>query len=203
MTPTVRTGMICDVSQQETESIDSPVKPPKEPGIHWWSRLSPWGWGLLILLALLAVVATQVPRIAETTSPPVSKPLPRTPTATPSLSGPAYSQALVAGRDFANADLSGALLTHLDLRGTDFQGANAAGAVFAGSLLNGANFAQADLRGADLRGPCLRGAILTGAQLAGADFTGADVTGATVAPAAISAAIGWGSTAQPSVCPAG
>ena len=100
--------------------------------------------------------------------------------AAPSLSGPAYSQALADGRDFESADLSGVLLAHLDLRGKDFQRANAAGAVFVGSLLNGANFAHANLRGADLRDTCLRGAIFTAAELAGADFTGADVTGATV-----------------------
>lgn len=192
--------MICDVSGQEAPPADLPATPPQEPRIRWWSRLSPWWWGLLMLLAILVVVATQVPRMAAITSAPRPEPTPAAPSAAATLAGPVYSQALVAGRDFADADLSGALLAHLDLRGKDFQYANAAGAVFADSLLNGVNFAHADLRGADLRDTCLRGAILTGAELAGADFTGADVTGATVTPTAVSAAIGWGSTPNPSVC---
>ena len=150
-----------------------------------------------MLLGLLIVIATQVPRITSMTSAARSKPSSAPTSAAPSLSGPAYTQALADGRDFESADLSGVLLAHLDLRGKDFQRANAAGAVFVGSLLNGADFAHANLRGADLRDTCLRGAIFTAAELAGADFTGADVTGATVTSTAISAAIGWGSTANP------
>ena len=170
------------------------MEPPSEPRIRWWSRISPWWWGLMILVAIVVVLATQVPRIA---SAPRAKPTSTAPSTAPTLSGPVYSQALVAGHDFEATNLSAAVLMHLDLRGKDFQHANAVGTVFADSLLNGADFAHADLRGANLRGTCLRGAILTGADLAGADFTDADVTGATVTAAATSAAIGWNSTRIP------
>ena len=192
--------MICDVSDQGAQSANLPAVPPQEPRIRWWSRTSPWGWGLVILVVILVVLATQVPRIAGRACAPQPEEASAPSSAGPTLSGQVYSQALVAGRDFASADLSGAILANLDLRGKDFQYANAAGVVFAGSLLNGVNFAHANLRGANLRGTCLRGAILSGAELAGADFTGADVIGATVTPTARSAAIGWGSTAKPSVC---
>jgi len=188
------------MSDQEAQSADLSPAPPQEPRIRWWSRPSPWGWGLMILVAILVILATQVPRIAGITSASRPKQASAPSSPVPTLSGQVYSQALVAGRDFADADLSGDLLTHLDLRGKDFQYADAAGAVFAGSLLNGVNFAHANLRGANLRDACLHGAIFTGAKLAGADFTGADVTGATVTPTARSAAIGWGSPAKASVC---
>lgn len=191
--------MICDVSDQAQPAARPPA-PPEEPKIRWWSRRSPWAWGFVILVVVLVVLATAVPRLAGKTCASQPKAASTPSVAAPTLSGQAYSQALVAGRDFASADLNGAILADLDLRGKDFQNANAAGAVFADSLMNGVNFAHADLRGANLRDACLRGAILNGAELAGADFTGADVTGATVTHAARSAAIGWGSTAKPSVC---
>lgn len=170
---------------------------------HWWSRPSPWFWGLVVLLVIAGIAVTQVPRLSTVFSSRGTKPSPTAPAVVPTLSGPAYTQATVAGRNFVGADLRGARLIHLDLRGQNFQSADAAGAVFAGSLLNGANFSRVDLRGADLRDACLRGANLTGAKLAGADFTGADVTGATVTPAATSEAIGWASISAPSVCPQG
>jgi Pentapeptide repeats (8 copies) len=182
--------MMCGMLDQD----DSPPRPGR-----WWSSPSPWVWGLAVLLVL---GATQVPRISQTFS---TSPKPSTPTssAATALSGPVYSQAMVAGRDFIRADLRGARLENLDLRGKDFQGADAAGAIFAGSILSGANLSQTNLRGGDLRDTCLRGSILAGANLAGADFTGADVTGATVTPTAIAGATGWGSTPAPSVCPRG
>jgi hypothetical protein len=192
--------MIYWVSDREAPTASRQPTPPPEPRMGRWSRLSPWWWGLITLVALLIIVATQVPRIASISSATRSKPSSTPTSAAPFMSGPAYTPALAAGRDFASADLSGVLLAHLDLRGKDFQHANAAGAVFVGSMLNGANFAHADLRGADLRDTCLRGAIFTGAELSGADFTGADVTGATVTSTAISTAIGWGSTTNPAVC---
>ena len=195
--------MIYDVSDPQTT--------PKRAGgdgarvrLRWWSRLSPWLWGLLLLLVIAGIAGTQVPRLSMVFSAPATKPGPAAPAVVPTLSGPAYTQAMVEGRDFVGADLRGARLIRLDLRGQDFQGADAAGAVFAGSLLNGANFSHVDLRGADLRGTCLRGANLTEAQLAGADFTDADVTGATVTLAATAEAIGWVSvSAASAVCPQG
>jgi hypothetical protein len=177
------------------------TSPPGPPRIHWWSRPSPWLWGLVVLLVIAVIAATQVPRVSAMFSAPGPEPRSAAPTVAPTLSGPAYTQAMVAGRNFIGADLRGARLMHLDLRGKNFQRADAAGAVFAGSLLNGANLSDADLRGADLSGTCLHGATLTGAELSGADFTGADVTGATVTPAATSETIAWASISAPSVCP--
>jgi Pentapeptide repeats (8 copies) len=195
-----RTGMICDVSNQEASPEARAAVSPHDPRIHWWSRVSPWWWGLLALVAIAVITATQVPRISALSSAPRSKPSTAPPSATATLSGPAYTQAMVTGRNFVRADLAGAVLEHLDLRGKDFQGADAAGAVFTGSLLDGVNLSGADLRGANLRDACLRGAILTRAELAGADFTGADVTGATVTPATTSTAIGWASIPDSPVC---
>lgn len=198
-----RPGMICDVSDPQATQQPRAVSAQHELRPSWWSRPSPWFWGLLVLLLIAAIAVTQVPRLSAVFSARGAKHNQAAPTALPTLSGPAYTQAMVVGRDFIGANLSGAQLMRLDLRGKDFQHADAAGAVFAGSLLNGANFSYADLRGADLRGTCLRGAEFTGADLAGADFTNADVTGATVASAATSTAIGWASGSASSVCPLG
>jgi hypothetical protein len=189
--------MICDVSYSD--------EGPRESGPHWWARPSPWLWGLLILLA---IAATQAPRIASMLSGVTSKPRTEAPArprpaasaVAPALSGPDYTQAMVAGRDFIGADLHGARLAHLDLRGQNFRGADVAGVIFAGSLLNGVNLSHADLRGADLRYSCLRGAKLTGTDLAGADFTGADITGTIVRPRQVAKAIGWASGESPSPC---
>jgi hypothetical protein len=189
--------MICGVQDQEGVPEKQKVTPPTEQKLRWWIRVSPWCWGLLAVVAIGVILATQVPRISAISSSPRSKP---SPASAPGLSGLAYTQAEVAERSFADADLHGAILRHLDLRGKDFQRADAAGAIFARSLLNGVNLSRADLRGANLRDSCLRGAILTGAQLAGADFTGADVTGAAVAPAATASATGWASTPTSSAC---
>jgi hypothetical protein len=188
--------MICPVSVQEAR----PASQQQKPKIGWWSRLSPWWWGLMMLLALTLCLAILVPRTAPTTSPVRPNPSASASPASVRPPGAVYPQAMTAGRGFADANLSGARLAQLDLRGKDFRDADAAGAVFVGSLLNGANFTHANLRGTDLRDACLRGVVFTAAELSGADFTGADVTGATVTPAAISAAIGWESRAKPGVC---
>lgn len=196
--------MICDVSDpQATQQQPPPVTAPRELRPGWWSRPSPWFWGLVVLLLIAAIAVTQVPRLSAVFSAHGAKNTQAATAALPTLSGPAFTQAMVAGRNFIGANLHGARLVRLDLRGQSFQNADAAGAVFAGSLLNGANFSYADLRGADLRDTCLRGAIFTGANLAGTDFTNADVTDATVAAAATYSAIGWASDSASSVCPSG
>jgi hypothetical protein len=196
--------MICDVPDPETTPARQQVTAHRpERQIRWWSRPSPWLWGLVILLAMAAIAATQVPRVFSMLSTRPPTPGPAVPTVVPTLSGQAYTQAMVGERSFIGADLRGARLMHLDLRGRSFQRADAAGAVFTGSFINGANFSHADLRGADLRDTCLRGAIFAHAALAGADFTGADVTGAVVTPSATSKAIGWASLSTASVCPQG
>lgn len=197
-----RTGMIWHVSGPQATQRPPPVIAPQELRPSWWSRPSPWFWGLVVLL-IAAIAVTQVPRLSAVFSAHEAKNNKAASAVLPTLSGPAYTQAMVGGRSFIGANLRGARLVRLDLRGKDFQHAHAAGAVFAGSLLNGANFSHADLRGADLRGTCLRGAIFTGAKLTGADFTNADVTAATVAPAATSSAIGWASGSASSACPLG
>lgn len=194
--------MICDMPDPgTTPAARSDATPASDGKTHWWSGPSPWFWGLGFLVVIGVIAVTQVPRLS-TIFAAGSKASPAV-TATPTLSGPAYTQVMVASRDFIHADLRGAQLVRLDLRGKNFQYAEAAGAVFAGSLLNGANLSHADLRGADLRDTCLRGAILTNADLSGADFTGADVTGAVVTPAATAQAIGWASIPAASVCPKG
>jgi len=173
----------------------------RQAKVHPWSRPSPWLYGLVILLAIAGIVATQAPRVSMTAPARGRGPSPAPTAALPSMSGTAYTQAMVAGRNFIGADLRGARLIRLDLRGKNFQGADAAGAVFAGSFLNGAIFSNADLRGADFRDACLRGADLINAQLSGADFTDADVAGATIAPAAKAETIGWTSNSASPVCP--
>lgn len=170
---------------------------PDEPKNRWWSRLSPWLWGVLVLAV---IVGTQVPRISHVFSPGTPRPGAVTTTRAPKLSGVAYTQAMVAAMNFVGADLRGARLAHLDLRGKEFRNANAAGAIFSGSLLNGADLSHADLRGADFSGACLQGSDLTGAELAGANFTGADVAGVSVAPTAVSDALGWDSVPTSAIC---
>ena len=114
--------------------------------------LSPWAWGLGILIAVGALTVTQVPRLSVATQAKGSAAV--TPAVTPSLSGRVYTQPMVGGHDFSGADLRGVLLLHLDLRGKSFARADVAGAVFEGSFLNGADLSYADLRGADLRDTC-------------------------------------------------
>jgi hypothetical protein len=171
-------GMICEVSNpQATQQQPPAVIAPQELRTRWWGRPSPWLSGLVVLLLIAALVVTQVPRISQVTSANGAKHNSAAPAAVlPALSGPAYTQAMVVGRDFVGTNLSGARLLRLDLRGKDFQDADAAGAVFAGSLLNGANFSYADLRGADLRGTCLRGAEFVGANLVPCQATFARLT---------------------------
>jgi hypothetical protein len=195
--------MISDVSDSQSTPRPQTVVVPDELRPRWWSRPSPWLWGLVVLLVIVGIAVTQVPRLSTRSPAGRSTLSPAKPAVLPALSGPAYTQAMISGRNFIGADLRGARFIRLDLRGKDFQGADAAGAMYADSLLNGANFSHADLRGADLRDACLRGADFAGAQLAGADFTGADVTGATVYSTATSQTIGWASIPASQVCPAG
>lgn len=199
LTPSDRPGMICGVP--DPQATPSPSVPAADLRVRWWSRPSPWLWGVATLLVIAVIAVTQAPRLSTAFPGRAQKPSTRVSTALPRLAGPVYSQSMVAGREFTGADIHGGQLAHLDLRGDDFQRADAAGAVFAGSFLNGANFSDADLRGANLRGACLRGADLTGAELAGADFIGADTTGATITPGAASGAIGWSSIPVSSACP--
>lgn len=196
--------MICDMATPQTQAPAGPDPAVAREGkARWLGRLSPWVWGFGILIVIGVIIATQVPRLSTIVADKTKASPSATATGTPTLSGKAYTQDMIANRQFIRADLRGARLVHLDLRGKSFMHANAAGAVFAGSLLNGTDLSHADLRGADLRDTCLRGADLAGADLSGADFTGADVTGAIVTPGATSAAIAWASIPTSSVCPKG
>ena len=198
MTLPHETGMISHVASTDTTQTREPTEAhPDGPKPHWWSRLSPWLWGLL---ALVLIVGTQVPRIHQVFSSGAPKPAAVATTGTPQLSGVDYSQAMAATANFVDANLDGARLENLDLRGKEFTGTDAAGAIFSGSLLNGADFTGADLRGANFSNACLQGSNLTGAQLAGANFTGADVAGASIAPATIADTLGWDSVPTASIC---
>lgn len=101
-----------------------------------------------------------------------------------------WSGCVLAGREYANADLAGAYLRSADLNAANLRAANLSGSDLAyvnfsranlrGANLSDTNLLGATLRGADmvnanLRGANLRYAILSGAQLAGADFTGAQL----------------------------
>ena len=190
--------MISHVADPDPARTTKPMTMPfpDEPKGHWWSRMSPWLWGLL---ALAVLAATQVPRLSHVFSAD-SSPRAVAATSAPGLSGVAYSQAMVESMNFANTDLRGARMVNLDLRGKEFRGVDAAGAMFSGSLLDGADFSGADLRGADFSGACLQGSDLTGAKLAGANFTGADVAGTSTNHAATSSALGWNSVVTSSRC---
>jgi hypothetical protein len=190
--------MISHVADPDTARTTKPLTVvfTGETKGRWWSRMSPWLWGLL---ALSVIAATQVPRLSHVFSPGPS-PHAVAATSAPGLSGVAYSQAMVATMNFANTDLRGARLVNLDLRGKKFHGANAAGAIFSGSLLDGADFSGADLRGANFSGACLQGSDLTGAKLAGANFTEADVAGTSITSAAVSNVIGWNSIVTSPKC---
>src|SRR5690349_644720 len=121
--------MICHVSDPQTTQRPPSVAPaPSALRSRWWSRPSPWFWGVVCLLVVAGIVVTQIPRLGTVLSPE-PKPSPTAPTNVPRLSGPVYTQAMVAGRNFIGADLRGAVLVHLDLRGRDFGHADAAGAV--------------------------------------------------------------------------
>jgi hypothetical protein len=199
-----RTGMIRIMPDQGTKTAKQPDPALARVGkSRWLGHLSPWAWGLGVLIVIGVLALTQRPRLTAITAADAKARPAATSAGTPTLAGLSYTQAMVAGRDFTRADLRGAQLLRLDLRGKNFLYVDAAGAVFTGSLLNGANLSHADLRGADLRDTCLRGANLANADLSGADFTGADVTGAIVTPAATSQAIAWGSIPSASVCPEG
>ena len=98
-----------------------PEAATRDPKVHWWSRLSPWFWGLLFLLLIAVTQAPRIPALFPAKAKPV-------PAASTSVAGPAYTQAKVARLEFAQANLVGGRLAHLDLRGKTFQGASAEGA---------------------------------------------------------------------------
>ncbi|MBL8736752.1 MAG: DUF2169 domain-containing protein [Planctomycetes bacterium] len=82
-------------------------------------------------------------------------------------------EAVAAGTELQDEDLSG-----LDLSGCALAGARLDGVVFAGC-----NFQRADLHGTSFRGAVLQGADLAHADLSGAILDGADCTGASFAGA--------------------
>lgn len=97
---------------------------------------------------------------------------------------------LLAGIDWAFADLQGATLTRADLRSARLIGANLRNANLAGALLNGADLTDCDLRGANLDGAqfartTLVHANLTGASMKNTNFAWANLTHASFAARAL------------------
>jgi tetratricopeptide (TPR) repeat protein len=84
-----------------------------------------------------------------------------------------HTQQLLATKQCAQCDLSGAGLVLANLSGADLKGANLSGA-----NLSRANLSGADLSGANLSGTSLYGVNLSGANLSGANLVGADLRSA-------------------------
>ncbi|NET08498.1 MAG: ATP-binding domain-containing protein [Symploca sp. SIO2B6] len=92
------------------------------------------------------------------------------------------------GRNFQNADLTGAKLAGADLRNANLIGAILRGADLRNAQLDGAKLVIADLSGADLSNADLRKAKLVGASLQKARLNGADLSRAKLANADLSGA---------------
>ena len=81
--------MMCGMSDPGAPPASLPAT-PREPRIHWWSRVSPWWWGLLMLVALWLSSSSgchQSPRIRYGTGQAELDGFRR-----PSLAGPVYTQ---------------------------------------------------------------------------------------------------------------
>jgi superfamily I DNA and RNA helicase len=87
------------------------------------------------------------------------------------------------GRNFQNADLTGAQLAGADLRNANLIGAILRGADLRNAQLNGAKLVIADLSNADLTNANLRKAKLVGATLREAQLSGADLSWAKLSNA--------------------
>ncbi|OCQ91710.1 hypothetical protein BCD67_09420 [Oscillatoriales cyanobacterium USR001] len=91
-----------------------------------------------------------------------------------------HTQQLLATKQCAQCDLSGAGLVLANLSGADLRGANLSGANLSRANLSGADLSGANLSGTSLFGVNLSGANLSGANLAGADLRTAYVGGANL-----------------------
>lgn len=86
------------------------------------------------------------------------------------LSGAGLAFAKLASADLQNADLSGANLSRVNLTGANLSGANLSGATLAGANLSGANLSGANLTGVDLTGAFIVNINLSNANIAGTNF---------------------------------
>ena len=86
----------------------------------------------------------------------------------------------LAGQNFHNTHLQGAILRNAQLAGANFTGADLRGADLAYANLTTALLRDARLSGARLTGASLHGATLDGADLQHAEFGYADLTGASL-----------------------
>jgi len=101
----------------------------------------------------------------------------------------AGAQANLTGADLSHADLSDSTLTDANLSNANLTDANLSGANLLGANLRGANLSGANLSGADLSSADLTDALLSGADLTGALLYHANLTGAEVAAANFDRAI--------------
>jgi uncharacterized protein YjbI with pentapeptide repeats len=108
-----------------------------------------------------------------------------------------HTRQLLATKQCAKCDLSGAGLVLSNLAGANLSGANLIRANLSRTELSAADLSGADLRsaslfGADLAGANLRGANLAGADLRDANLAGADLAGVNLAGAFVKGAVGLG-----------
>ena len=96
--------------------------------------------------------------------------------------------AILRGANLRNAQLDGAKLVIADLSNADLTNANLRKAKLVGATLKEARLSGADLRWAKLSNADLRNAQLVGAKLVGAKLSGADLSGADLTGANIEAA---------------
>jgi uncharacterized protein YjbI with pentapeptide repeats len=96
--------------------------------------------------------------------------------------------AILRGADLSNAQLDGAKLVIADLSNADLTNANLRKAKLVGATLREARLSGADLRWAKLSNADLRNAQLVGAKLVGAKWSGADLSGADLTGANLEAA---------------
>lgn len=96
--------------------------------------------------------------------------------------------AILRGANLRNAQLDGAKLVIADLSNADLTNANLPKAKLVGAILRDVKLSGADLRWAKLSNADLRNAQLVGAKLVGAKLSGADLSGADLTGANLEAA---------------
>jgi superfamily I DNA and RNA helicase len=96
--------------------------------------------------------------------------------------------AILRGADLRNAQLDGAKLVIADLCGADLSNANLRKAKLVGAILRDARLSGADLSWAKLGNADLRNAQLVAAKLVGVKLSGADLSGADLSGANLEAA---------------
>lgn len=138
-------------------------------------------------LALLLVVATQLPALFSSSACPPQ-------CAGADLAGKNWRGEALVGADFSGADMYGARLESADLTAAVLISTTLAAGDLSHASLRGADLRQANLRGAnlsaaDLTSADLRGAVLIGADLTNANLTDADLSGANLAAALLADAI--------------